>query len=249
MPVTSLYQERAALLGEATARLKDALDDCDFTVSEALQLAGRMGMLRSNQLAQTAWMQTVHSATFVATFIEKLAEYTVDKVQDELEKIGLVAQIIPGVGQIIAAVANGMNAAIYLARGKKVEAAFSVFAMIPFGSILKKTGIASAASKLGSLALRQAGRGLVAVAKFVRLPALAQAAEQLKCPILPVITLGRRGCFVEGALVVVGEEWVAVVLLGGTSWPTSCPRWRPLPRTTPLTGTRPIWCCWLGRWP
>ncbi len=208
----ALSQERAALLGEATARLKDALDDRDFTVSEAMQLAGRMGILQTNQLAQAAWMQTVHSATFVATFIEKLAEYAVDKVQDELEKIGLVALFIPGVGPIIGAVANGLNAAIYLARGKKLEASFSVFAMIPFGSILKKTGVASAASKLGALALQQAGRGLVAVAKFVRLPALAQAAKNRKCPILRVITFGKRGCFEEGTRAVVGEEWVAVVL-------------------------------------
>ncbi len=208
----ALYQERDTLLGEATARLKDALDDRDFTISEALQMAGRMGILRTNELAQAAWMQTVHSATFVATFIEKLAEYAVDKVQDELEKIGLVAQFIPGVGQIIAAVADGLNAAIYLARGKKAEAAFSVFAMIPFGNILKKTGAASAASNLGGLALRQAGRDLVAVAKFVRLPALAQAAQKLKCPILRVITFGKRGCFVEGTLVVLGEQWVAVAL-------------------------------------
>jgi len=208
-----LGQQRAALLGEATARLKDALDDRDFTISEAVQLAGRMGMLRANQLAQAAWMQTARSATFVATFIEKLAEYAVDKVQDELEKIGLVAQFIPGVGWIMGAVANGLNAAIYLARGKYVEAGFSVFAMIPFGSILKKTGVASAASKLGGLALRQAGRGLVAVAKFVPLPALAQGAKRLACPELRFI--GKTGCFVEGTLVVVGEEWVAVVLPAG----------------------------------
>ncbi|MCS6852480.1 MAG: hypothetical protein NZ700_15060 [Gemmataceae bacterium] len=115
---------------------------------------------------------------------------------------------------LFAAVANGLNVAIYLARGKQVEAAFSVFAIIPFGSILKKTGAASAASKLGALALRQAGRGLVAVAKVVRLPALAQAARQLACPILTKITLGKFGsfCFVAGTPVVIGEEWVAVVL-------------------------------------
>ncbi|MDW8223097.1 MAG: hypothetical protein RMJ82_09130 [Gemmatales bacterium] len=202
------------MLGEATARLKEALDDRDFTLSEAVQLAGRMEMLRGNQLAQAAWMPTAYSATFVATFIEKLAEYALDRVQNELEKIGLVANFIPGVGQIIAAVANGLNAAIYLARGKQGEAALNALSMIPFGSILKKIGAASAASKLGGLALRQAGRGLEAVAKFVRLPALGRAARQLACPVLTKITFGKFGsfCFVEGTPVVVGEEWVALVL-------------------------------------
>jgi len=50
----------------------------------------------------------------------------------------------------------------------------------------------------------------VAVAKFVRLPALAQGVWHPACPVLRFI--GKTGCFVEGTLVVVGEEWVAVVL-------------------------------------
>jgi hypothetical protein len=209
-----LSQERAALLGEATARLKDALDDRNFTKEEALKLAKRMEMLRNNQPAQARDMQKNYSNTFVATFIEKLAEYAVDKVQDELAKIGLVVQFIPGAGWIIGAVANGLNAAIYLARGKKLEAALSAFAMIPFGSILKKTGATNAASKLGRLAFQQAGRGLVAVAKFVPLPALGHRAMRWACPVLTKITLGKLGsiCFVASTPVVVGEEWVAVIV-------------------------------------
>jgi hypothetical protein len=205
-----------AVRGETAARRVAAMDDRAFTVAEAGKMAQRQGLLRAAQLDQAAILQSASGKVFIATFIEKLGTYAVDKVQNELEKVALVASFIPGVGTAIAAVSSGINAAIFAARGKYAEASLSLVAMVPFGTILKKAGAASAVKGVARLASRQVGQGLKQ-AKFVKVVLkLGSAARTKACPVLRKIGIN-IGCFVDGTLVVIGEEWVDLAGAGQAS--------------------------------
>jgi hypothetical protein len=179
-----------ALCGESAARLDAALDDRAFTLAEASQMAQRQATLRAARLAQAADLQAVSGKVFVATFIDKLYTYAVDKVNETLdmvqyalEAVGIVASFVPGAGWIVSAAAFGTNAAIYAARGKYEEAALSAVAMAPVGRVFGK------AKSLASLPLRPAVQGLKQ-GKIVKV-VLGSAARKKACPILRKISFPR----------------------------------------------------------
>lgn len=63
-----------------------------------------------------------------------------DGLQLTLDAIGVAGDAIPGIGNLIAAGADGINALIYLARGDKVNAALSGGAILPYAGSAVRVG-------------------------------------------------------------------------------------------------------------
>ena len=194
---------------EAQAKFNQAQDHQDFVKREASKLSLRMEVLRSAQLDQAGTLKAVWPQVFVATFMDQMVEFGLDLLQEQLEMVAFVADFIPGPGNLISGIADGINAAIYAARGKWFDAAASVVAIIPFGTIAKKAGLAEGASRLGKLVFKQVGNGLQAVSKFVKIPPLGPAAKNLACFVKR--QFGLPGCFVAGTEVVMGGQPVGSI--------------------------------------
>ncbi|HEX4611864.1 MAG TPA: polymorphic toxin-type HINT domain-containing protein [Urbifossiella sp.] len=217
-----LQSARAATQGEAAARLGDAMAHRAWLLGEAQKMGERMDLQKSAQLFQAAVMKQIAERVFVSTFIQKLGEFALDHVQEKLERIGTIGNFIPGVGWIIGGVANGVNAAIYAARGKYVQAGFSVFAMIPFGKVASwagKTAAGRAAGGLGKAIFNRAGAATKAVAKFVdRMPVVGAAAKLVPCPLRTMV--GLPGCFAAGTPVLTehGAKPIEQIEIGDRVW-------------------------------
>jgi hypothetical protein len=218
-----LQQALADATAELTEQFRQALDDRRLTREAALYLVGRVTpsgqtsspgqdssqnqgillLVRDAQQSIAKNMQLLHSSTFYSRFFAKLREYVLDLIQNRLRMLELVLAFIPGL-QGAAAGVGALNFGISLARGKYeswAEALFDgAFAVIPFVSSAAKfvqAGGLTRAKEFAGLLLRKG----------------TQAAQRFACPVLTALTLGyKRFCFVEGTLVVVGEEWVALVM-------------------------------------
>jgi len=195
---------------EVEQQQKHGADIVAFVMGEASEMQTRFATSKSIQMDQMTALKNSYPTVFVGTFFERMEEFALDCTQDKIELVGTIADFIPGYGTVVSIVADGINAAIYAARGKRWEAGASVFSMIPLGNIAKRVGLTDAASKVARTAFKQLGNGLSAASRFVPIPALGDGARRLVCPALKKV--GIRGfCFV-------GETEVHYLAAGRSAW-------------------------------
>jgi len=84
------------------------------------------------------------SQVFVGIFLDKVGEMLLDHTQEQLEKISVVGDFVPGIGWAIAGVADLINSGISFWRGDKWGGWGSLVGVIPFAGTLLKKGVIAA---------------------------------------------------------------------------------------------------------
>jgi len=137
-------------------RTQAANDAVEFTRAEAETQLQRQREKAENREAEIAILTEAYSYTFTAVFLNEVARFFLDQIQEQISRVAFVADFIPGLGTAVSVALEASNAAIDAARGQYTKAAFrAAFSIVPFagGRILR-----AASGPIGNIGRLVGGR-------------------------------------------------------------------------------------------
>ena len=223
----AIAKQLHALTGEVEAQELANETEVAFLKETA---AGVKAVQFKRDAAATQQMDGILStrdALFVGVFFSELEELALDTLQGALEVCGIVGDLLPPLG----IACDVVNAGLYAARGKYLDAGISVVSVVPVlgtvaaqgmkvGKPVLKSGLRKAGHLLGigANAVQVAARGF---SKYTRAIPVGKAAAVLRCKLGYLI--GKGGCFVIQTPVIsphdAGGTWYASggLTLAGTA--------------------------------